>query len=485
MGDSAIPIVSLAVLAAAIAVWWWRRRQSGPWGFREVLKHPGYWDDAAEHLEQTQREIAAAADWGDEQVAEAVEAYLFDAPSSQDAWTLHRSLQELGERTHPHVVRWLLDESVRQKLVTPTGTVFGIVPESPFGRACNLIQENPPASLAPVMADFLNETETEIREDAARVVGELASPETLPAVKQALADPQRRVVARALDGVGAAAERGGLDDECRDELFHQVQQFVGKHKHSRGAAGALLALDRDRAAEFLTSDEVLAKDSLEVRDVLEQLGAAGVHISRERLLNIINRDRREEISKIDGRVIGTALKLLGQQGSLRDEPLLMSWSEHSSEYAATGATEGLLALHGLPAFEDCLRLSDSHPDEADFSAERRLVHDVFLLDAEICNGGLEQYFVNSSGDDWHSALAGLRTIRLAAAAAVVTEATALFGKDGPSSDRETRQKQLAKLVRRDEHLFDALNKRYYKSAEGLRVQLMRFILQHRDAFALE
>lgn len=485
MGDFAVPIISLGALTAVFAVWWWRRRPSGPWGFREVLKHPEYWDDAAEHLEQTQREIAGAADWSDEQIAEAVEAYLFDAPSSQDAWTLHRSLQELGERTHPQVVRWLTDESVREKLVTPTGTVFGIVPESPFGRACNLIQENPPASLAPVMADFLNETETEIREDAARVVGELASPETLPAVKQALSDPQKRVVARALDGVRAAAERGGLDDECREELFYQVQQFVGKHKHSRQAARALLALDRERAAEFLTSAEVLAKDALEVRDVLEQLGAAGVPVSRESLLEVINRDRAEGISKIDGRVIGTALRLLGQQGNQRDKPLLMSWSEHSSEYAATGATQGLLSLHGLPRFEECVGLIDSHPDEADFSAKRRLVHDVFFLDAEICNGGLEQYFVNSSGDDWHSALAGLRTIGLAAAVAVVTEATSLFGKDGPSSDRATRQKQLTRLVRRDEHLFDALNERYYESAEALRIQLMRFILQHRDAFAQE
>ena len=58
----------------------------------------------------------------------------------------------------------------------------------------------------------------------------------------------------------------------------------------------------------------------------------------------------------------------------------------------------------------------------------------------------------------------------------------VFVSHRPSTDRATRQKQLSKLYKRDDTIFDALDSRYYESQEVVTVFASRFVLENPEVF---
>ena len=62
------------------------------------------------------------------------------------------------------------------------------------------------------------------------------------------------------------------------------------------------------------------------------------------------------------------------------------------------------------------------------------------------------------------------------------EAISLFGPDGPSEDRDNRQEQLSKIYKKNDSIFEALETRYYNSAEVVEVLATRFVLANPDSF---
>ncbi len=105
-----------------------------------------------------------------------------------------------------------------------------------------------------------------------------------------------------------------------------------------------------------------------------------------------------------------------------------------------------------------------------------------MFDGEVNNGGLSQYFFNSSGDYWREALAGLEAMGASERATILKEAAAKFDAEAPSKNRDQRQNQLAKLARKDDALFDALDSRYYASKEVIDVVMTKYVIKNAQAF---
>ena len=83
--------------------------------------------------------------------------------------------------------------------------------------------------------------------------------------------------------------------------------------------------------------------------------------------------------------------------------------------------------------------------ELGFSALRpseQVFYAIWVLEGEVNNGGFDQYFSNSSGEHARDALTALRTIGASSAFDIAQAAFALFGPSGPSTDWETRRRQL-------------------------------------------
>jgi len=82
---------------------------------------------------------------------------------------------------------------------------------------------------------------------------------------------------------------------------------------------------------------------------------------------------------------------------------------------------------------------------------RELIRD---LEAEINNGGFDQFFFNSSGDKTAETIAALEVIGASHTAGIVRNAAARFPGGMPPTDRDERQNLLAGSVSPDSDAFE-------------------------------
>jgi hypothetical protein len=104
---------------------------------------------------------------------------------------------------------------------------------------------------------------------------------------------------------------------------------------------------------------------------------------------------------------------------------------------------------------------------ASLSAIERLLVAIWWLEADVNNGGFEQYYFNSGGDFATMAPSALREIGAHEMARIVDEANAHFGPVGPSTSRDDRQVALERI--RDAHpdAFELLNARFWTYPDDL------------------
>lgn len=103
---------------------------------------------------------------------------------------------------------------------------------------------------------------------------------------------------------------------------------------------------------------------------------------------------------------------------------------------------------------------------------------VWELEAEVNNGGFNQFFFNSAGDRASGTSAALRTIGAERAASIVDRATSLF-PDGPPADRCVRQ-DILDAIDPDVELFEELDLEFYKYPDNLSELLYKYVAEHRS-----
>jgi HEAT repeat protein len=444
------------------------------------VTNPEYWDGVAEDRKRVEEERAAAQSWSTVQIDRAVRRFLFETPSEREGWDQKQVLESLGDRTHPTLSAILRDATVRKKLTVVTGT--NILPEAPLNRLCGLLDENPPETLLEPLMPFLDHPSDEIRKSVALVLANIGATASIEPVRKTLLDGNEYVRSSAMIGLSRAVKGGRLAEACKRELFPDLQRLVRVGQNVKDAAELLLKFDRPRASEFLSSAEVFTVANETLYQILDALAADHTVLSREELLALIGELGIQALDYRKARAFGEALQLLGELREPTDRPLLEQCISHENEYVAKGAATGLLASHGLSDVRDALWSKEETAGFLGLTAPQQHYLAISTLDAEVNNGGHSQYFLNSSGDQWREALAGLEAIGAVERATIFREAIGKFGPSGPSFDRRKRMDELARLVRKDDAAFDAQDERWYKSKEPIEVMLSKYVLARPDAF---
>ena len=454
-------------------------KSSGP-GFQDVLRDPSLLDEADEQRKAVEKAIADAAKLSDAQVAKAVTDYLFKTNSSTEGWEEQQILRSLEKRVRPVILKYLAEKERYAVWVKPAGK--DILSEAPFNRACDLLGDAPPDAAVPLLAPFLNDPDDLIRKEAALAIGKAGSPEIVPHIRKALADPDEYVRSYALMGLSwAAKETKSLRPGVATELYPDVKRVVEKGENGDKSAEILLTLDPAAAKEFFLSADFFRADSKILHEALEALGNASIQVPVERLESLIAELRDVELKYPRDYTLGQALWHLGRHRRPTDLELLESMITRSEEEVARGASSGLVAWHGLEGFEERLWVLEKEKGYAALKRPQQHYSAVLMFDAEVCNGGLEQYFLNSSGDQWRDALEGLKAMKGTKRAGILEKAVAKFGENGASTEREKRMDQLAALIRKDEDSFESLNDDYY-DIEPVEVMLNRYVFANPDAF---
>jgi hypothetical protein len=112
-------------------------------------------------------------------------------------------------------------------------------------------------------------------------------------------------------------------------------------------------------------------------------------------------------------------------------------------------------------FRVVARIEKAAEAGATLTAAERELEAVLMFDGEVRNGGLHQYFFNSSGGETVDARAGLVRFGMTESVAILDCALTAFPDGKASTDRETRNDQLARWGERQFEIFDVLTDAYY------------------------
>ncbi len=106
---------------------------------------------------------------------------------------------------------------------------------------------------------------------------------------------------------------------------------------------------------------------------------------------------------------------------------------------------------------------------------------VWSLEAEVNNGGFDQFYFNSSGDHAVETVDALESIGASHTAEIVRRANAVFGASGPSSVRAIRQEQLDALPESVRGSFDTLDQEFYAYKDDLEALLRAYVVANTKA----
>jgi hypothetical protein len=105
------------------------------------------------------------------------------------------------------------------------------------------------------------------------------------------------------------------------------------------------------------------------------------------------------------------------------------------------------------------------PGVASLSRLQRDALCMMNFQAELNNGGMHQYLLNSSGDFAKETPDVFRRIGAEEAARILDEANSFFGPSGPPTDRESRMAALLALPKNAEDRIYALSKEFYAAED--------------------
>lgn len=481
---TAIIVLGLALIAAVavIAVWF---RLHGPKraptgiGFREWIRDPSAPQRSAELSARMSKVAAQLA----QEPPEVLVRMLLD---NETVGVVKQAVCQAGTAIVPHLIAAIGDPAFRKPVDERTRDCMHVTLRrtEPLTTVLECLEYYAPAAAVAHVAPLVEDKNQEIRKHAALVLGTIGSDEAVASLCRSLSDDDAYVRSYAMTGILRALNAGRGSREFRSAMFEAIIPLASRHDEtvSADAPRCLLRLDRERAISRLTTAETLAPGREGLQYVLRALREEKVVPEPDRLLSLIASLESGSLDYPDDHALGEALQLLAVSASEKAEAVIARSLHSPSQRVREDAAHALAASKGLR--EPCRRALDEL-DQKGWGglteAQRHVLAARILID-QVNNGGFAQYFVNSSGNQWPMALAGLQAMGAHQDASLVQKAVDFFGPHGPSTDRDMRHRQLAKLVKDNDDVFSPLEKVFYENKDDREVLLMRYITEHEADF---
>ncbi|MEW6357341.1 MAG: DUF4375 domain-containing protein [Planctomycetota bacterium] len=384
----------------------------------------------------------------------------------------------LGERIVPYLIEALRDPSFHTRKL---GT--GLFADCPLERVVECLERFAPPEAVPLIAPKVEHEDKDLRKAVAYVLGNIGTDECIIPLSKALRDPDEYVRDRAVRGIQSAIEHGRGSPAFRKAMFEGVAAMVvpGCSCNTEHAAECLMQLDRQRAISLLSNPDYFQTKNRELHHIIEALGKDA---PTKRLLEIMEevKPRAQADEYLEDYVYATGLVALAKQKYFGIEALCEDALTWKVERIVEAAADGLLTRADLMDYGYYLARLHKEKEWDSLTKPQQYAIAVGDLYHDVQNGGLHQYYYNSFGNQVRAALEGCKAMGVPEVAEIIHQSMAVFGKDGPSEDRGTRQEQLESLSERQVEELDRLSKLFYEKDVQLYVEGARYVIKNRAHF---
>lgn len=465
------------VVAGGLLLWWLiRQRQSRGVGFREWVRDPSHRKHAEEMFRQRDDLVATLAAQPPEAV---VQRLLDDDENVYDI--VRRALTAQGDRATSSLLAALDDPAFRRKIserIREQQHPF-LRRTEPLESVLDCLEETAPVDAVPKIAQLVHDPDETIRRAAAGVLGRTGHQSAVAPLTVALSDEDDSVRRRAFDSISASVRSGRAEPDFRDRILPHVQQAVFAGGANEGSAACLIALDRDRAAAWFSEPGRLDIETTHFRGVIEEIAEADLEIEPAVLLRLATALESNVEQRAQAAALADLYRLLANVGSDEARDAIERGRRSKLPRVRAGAIKAVMHKLGLTNASRYLIDLRSSTGIEGMTEPQRAAFTALQLKWDVSNGGFAQYFVNPAGNDWRHTLKGLDAIGAMTDLAILNEALAFFGPDGPSPDHDTRHEQLSRLMKKNgDEVFGALDSRFYEDPDQRDALLDEYIIRH-------
>lgn len=357
----------------------------------------------------------------------------------------------------------------------------------PLESVLDLLALHAPDQVLQAVLPMATSTSPEARNMAALHLASMGRDETIPVLAKLLEDPDGYVRSYVRNGVDRARSEGRCGRFFRKRMYELLlnqcdQEWEGT---VNDAAESVVALDPARAAVDLASHRWLSPSNPYVFQILKACNRANIHLPEECLRRLLDHSWPLAVGKRcypNEYIAGAALEALSIQIGSRARPLLEKALGSDQPIIQEAAARGLVRLAGLG---DPIRFVLNREEKVGFkklTLPQRIVYCAFLFDAEVCNGGLLQFFCNASGAHTSDTLEALRVLGHSQARDALTAAMEMVG---PSVREQNQDKRLAAFEGRFDQLkvaFEPLETEFYRTTGLFKQRMLLYAAQNPKHF---
>jgi len=114
--------------------------------------------------------------------------------------------------------------------------------------------------------------------------------------------------------------------------------------------------------------------------------------------------------------------------------------------------------------------------------EQKNFYLITVCEGEINNGGINQFYFNSSGDFSHETVTALTAIGAQKTANIIKTANDQFPNKSVPQDRVKRQEILAQIEAKANKVWDELDDKFYSYPDKLDKLIFDYVLKNKDKF---
>ncbi|MBN1215475.1 MAG: DUF4375 domain-containing protein [Candidatus Lokiarchaeota archaeon] len=114
-----------------------------------------------------------------------------------------------------------------------------------------------------------------------------------------------------------------------------------------------------------------------------------------------------------------------------------------------------------------------------FSQEEKIFVDLMIFSYEVGNGGLEQYYWNSTGNSAFLIPEYLKIVGSKTLTKMMEEINRFFGETGPNENRKKRQEQLRQLTQMQKKIMNDSSELFCDGPEDIEKFLIDFVIKHK------
>jgi hypothetical protein len=409
-----------------------------------------------------------------EHIHELVQRLLLDDKKQADA--AERELELIGAKAKTALANALHQPEFLQD--SP------LAPESfhsriPLQYLLALVNKIVPDALCQAAPQLVSAVSSKVRKTVASFLAAMGREDTIPSLTVLLQDSDGYVRSYVMMSVREAVEarratRGFCERLYELTLEQCDQKWIGAINN---AVETLFIINRQRAAVDLSTERWLRPCNPNVHQVLEGLNLNDVRVSVALVRSLM--DHAMPLTEAEHcyphqYTVAACLNALALQLGKDAFPFLDKVRHSTNERVQEGFGEATARVYGIRnAWEHVLGRIEFHGYEK-LTHPQRVYYCAFLFDAEVCNGGITQFFGNSSGDHAVDTLEALRELEHPEAIEVLETAMKLVG---PLSREPERDMRLVAFENRFDELqstFEPLETKYYPTSSKLRRMLNEY-----------